>query len=40
MKEKVEMNFQNEDMVNFIQDNAQTYMNKFEKMKEENKPYS
>lgn len=34
------MNFENEDMVNFIQDNAQSYMYKFEKMKEKNKPYS
>lgn len=40
MKEKIEMNFQNEDMVSFIQDNEQTYMDKFEKMKDENKPYS
>lgn len=40
MKEKIEMNFQNEDMVNFIQDNAQSYMYKFEKMKEKNKLYS
>lgn len=34
------MNFENQDMINFIQGSSETYMRRFEKMKEKNKPYS
>ena len=40
MKETIEINFEKEDISNFIQGNAEKYMSKFEKMKENNKKYS